>query len=143
MDDSVGYAERAAEWNRISELSAGVGLRLPEFDYKLKRLLLYLFSLEEAKPVGFKYPKLISIAHHAFDNHKPLLQYFGYGCKAFGREQQLLNEDTTGKWTLRRDEIRSKMNSKDVEFKADRSFDTVVFALFPAIAQKAQKASGG
>ncbi len=143
LDESTGYEERVAEWKQISELSAGVGLRLPEFDYKLKRLLLYLFSLEEAKPVGFKYPKLISVAHHAFDHHKPLLWYFGRGCKAFGREQQLLNEDTKGKWTLRRDEIRRKMESDDAEFKADRSFDTVVFALFPAIAQKAQKASGG
>jgi hypothetical protein len=37
-----------------------------------------LFSLEEGKPVGFGFLALVSVAHHIYDKHKPLLYYFLY-----------------------------------------------------------------
>jgi len=138
MEESFGYDERIRSWCALDDRLRRIGVALPPYNGSehLRKLLCFLFSIEEGKPVGFKFQKLVQVAHHAFDKHKSLLWIFGHALKAYKRSQQLLQEDSSGKWAKRIAENGKQINAREGEFKPDTAYDQLVIALFPELAPK-------
>lgn len=138
MEESFGYDERVKLWRELQEEFKSVEIALPAYDRseRLRKLFCFLFSIEEGKPVGFKFQKLVQVGHHAFDKHKCLLRIFGYALKAYKRSDQLSQEDSSGKWAKRVEEHRDQINACEGEFKPDTTYDEIIVALFPELEPK-------
>lgn len=138
MEESLGYEGRVKAWQELQEQFRLVGVLLPPHDgsERLRKLFCFLYSIEEGKPVGFKFQKLVQVGHHAFDKHKGLLWIFGHALKIYGRDKQLLQEDSSGKWKTRIAENKKQINDREGEFRPDTNYDQIAIVLFPELAPK-------
>lgn len=124
---------------RLSE--RGISLpRWPGDGEGLVALLDTLYSAAEGRPIGWRYADLVKIAHHVFDKHKGHLWLFKLILAAHGRGQQIVAEDTTGKWRSAKVKIyRDAWSRGDSAFAPDRRHDVLVAFLFPEIAADMSK----
>lgn len=138
MDESFGYEDRVKVWCELQRQFDAVGLTLPSYDGgdRFRKLMCFLFSIEEGKPVGFKFQKLVQVGHYTFDNHKSLLWVFGFALKTYKRAEQMLQEDTTQKWRQRIDVNKGLINEGVGEFRQEFSYNSIIAALFPELASK-------
>lgn len=127
--------ERSIRWEAVRASCASDGICFPIYSesHRLIKTLCLLFSMQEARPVGFRYPTLINVAHHAFDKVKYSLLLFGHAIKAYKREDRLDSEDKTGKWRHRRLELHRRFKIGDVALIQDTSFYPIMKVIFPEL----------
>ncbi|MDD2701053.1 MAG: DUF6035 family protein [Sideroxydans sp.] len=127
-----------ARWLDLRRRLAERSIELPRWPSDgegLVSLLDTLYSAAEGHPVGWRYADLVKIAHHVFDKHKGYLWHFKLVLAAHGRGQQILAEDTTGKWrSAKVKAYRDAWSRRDSAFAPDRRYDALVSILFPEIA---------
>lgn len=138
--DAFELEERDARWNELVSHAAERDYHLgdKQKETRFRKLMSALFSLEEGRPVGFGFPALVSVGHHIYDKHKPLLYYFLYAENAYGRREALLKAGKPGVWEKRRTEAKGLMRKGGL-CEPDKTHDKLVRSLFPMVAEVIEK----
>jgi len=139
--DALSFEVRDAHWDKLALAATALKFEVGHANgaQRFRKLMSALFSLEEGKPVGFGFPALISVGHHIFDKHKPLMFYFLHAENAYGRREQFLGAGKPGVWSHRRDEARAQMKRGEA-CEPDKTHDALVRALFPEVAAEIERA---
>ncbi len=93
------------------------------------KILNILYSAKYGEPIGWKFKKLIQVAHQVASQNKPYLKYFRSALKAYKRAEQIKNEDENGKWEQKVKEYRPILDSP--EYRADDRHEKLIRFLFP------------
>jgi hypothetical protein len=131
--------ETRAVWSGLRERLAARGVELPpypELDGEAGAMVTALHSAREGAPVVWKFGKLVQVAHHLAENHPRQLLAFGHALKIYGRNQQIADEDTKGRWRDRSAAIAQRMRGYDPEFLPDVELMPLMRFLFPDVAAK-------
>lgn len=132
--------ERDARWEDLVRHAGTLKFPLGDrhAETRFRKLMSALLSLEEGKPVGFGFSALVSVAHHIYDKHKPLLYYFLYAENAYARREQLLKAGKPGVWEKRRTDARKEMKPGGL-CEPDKTHDELVQLLFPDVGALIEK----
>lgn len=133
--------ERDARWDDLVRHAATLNFHLGDrqAETRFRKLMSALLSLEDGRPVGFGFTALVSVAHHIYDKHKPLLYYFLYAENAYGRREALLKAGKPGVWEKRRTEARGQMKKGQL-CEPDKTHHELVKWLFPEIGMLIERA---
>lgn len=126
-------------WDALRKRFAARGLDLPihpGVGPGLYALLDTLYTVREARPIGWRYDNLVKLAHHVFEAHKGHLWMFKLMLAAHGRGDQMKREDVSRKWRAKVADYRQAWAAGDEAFAHDDSHDQLVSFLFPEIAEK-------
>lgn len=111
-----------------------IGLHLPQSPDENRGPRMHLnalYSAREGRPIGWRFPKLIQVAHYLHDAQKPVLRHFGLAIKVYGRSEQLRSEDREGKWQYKVAQFKPQMAAHDPIFAPNQTFDDLLKFLFP------------
>jgi hypothetical protein len=115
----------------------GIDLPLyPDLDAEMATMVTALCSVREGKPVLWRYPKLVQVAHLLAENHPAQLVAFGHALAIYGRTEQIKAEDNKGRWAQRSATIAARMRAGDVVFLPDAGQLPLMAFLFPEIAAR-------
>jgi hypothetical protein len=119
-------------WHSFKSEFRNENIYIPEYPNQINHLLNALYSAKMGKAVGWKYPKLISVAHCVADKYKSILQIFRVALYVYKRAGQIMAEDRTGKWLKKSQEFRKEIHTED-SYKMDTKFDDIILFLFPEL----------
>lgn len=137
--------ENRALWQDMRERFEKWEYELPEWpdrDLEFEAMLSAIFSAREGTPVGYKFSKLIQVAHQVAESHPRLLVAFGHAVKVYGHHDLLQSQDGKGKW---RDKLRGKdgiegisarMKRRDEALAPDPELLPILGFLFPEVGAK-------
>lgn len=132
--------ENRIAWSELQDRFTAHNLALPDYpdsDQEFAAMLFTLFSVREGKPIGWKFSKLVQIAHLLAESHPRQLIPFGHAIQIYQRGAQLSGEDVSGKWQNRLDNgLTEKLRSFDPEFLPDPSHMPLMKLLFPEVAER-------
>lgn len=137
--------ENRALWNDLQDRLAQWEIYLPQWpdsDLKFEAMLSTLFSAREGHPVGYKFNKLIQVAHQAAESYPWLLVPFGHVVNINGHSDLLATQDSKGKWRDKlngKDDtlgIRARMAERDRSLAPDDALLPVLCFLFPEAGEK-------
>jgi Family of unknown function (DUF6035) len=111
----------------------GVG---PFADGDMRALLNGLLSAQAGRPIGWKFKKLIEVAHWLAEGSPQHLFAFGHALKLYGNDASLLEQDRSGRWKNRLKEVRPCIERYEPQYLPDERSLSVVEFLFPEIGQK-------
>ncbi len=121
-------------WGRLRTKFRERGIILPSEPNRRPVLLLNaLYSARAGHPVGWRYRKLVEVAHCIADRHKDLLRAFRHALAVYGRAEQIRAEDKEEKWRKKAQAYKPLLANNTPEYKPDRSFDALVEILFPEL----------
>lgn len=98
-----------------------------------RMLLNAIYSAKVGRPVGWRFRKLIEVAHRIAGGHKDLLRAFRNALQVYGRGEQLLSEDKEGKWRKKVKGYLPLLASNSEKFEPEMRFDALVDFLFPEL----------
>jgi hypothetical protein len=125
------------KWQKLSDSLLKYNILLPtQCDERLKFLLNALYSAKYGKSIGYKFKALIQVAHQTENNHKEYLRIFGWALKIYGRDEQIKQEDISGKWAKKVNKFKPLMQLHDETYQHDDRFDQLISLLFPELADK-------
>lgn len=128
------YDENA--WDRLRAKFRERGIILPSEPHRgggPGHLLNALYSARAGHPVGWRYRRLVEVAHCIVDRHKDVLRAFRHALAAYGRAEQIRAEDKEGKWRKKAQGYKPLLVTNSPEYKPDRRFDALVEILFPEL----------
>lgn len=96
-------------------------------------LLSILYSAREGRPIGWRFTKLIEVAHRVYDAHKQLLRPFVNALRVHQRANQIRSEDHKGYWRKKVEVYKPLLASNHPDYRADQQFDDLVAFLFPEL----------
>lgn len=131
--------ETRATWAdlRARFTARGVDLPLyPDLDSETAAMVSALLSAREGRPLTWRYPKLVQVAHLLAENHPAQLVAFGHALKIFGRGDQIAAEDGTGRWRDRAAAIAARMRLGDPTLMPDAALLPLMRFLFPEVAAR-------
>lgn len=121
-------------WGQLRTRFRERGITLPSEPNRRAGLLLNaLYSAREGRPVGWRYRKLIEVAHCVADRHKDLLRAFRHALGVYGRAEQIKREDKEGKLRRKAEAYKPLLAANSPEYEPDRKFDALVEILFPEL----------
>lgn len=123
-------------WGRLRMKFSERGIILPSEPNRgggPAHLLNALYSARAGHPVGWRFRKLIEVAHRIAGGHKDLLRAFRHALAAYGRAEQIKREDKEGKWRRKAEAYKPLLLSNNPEYEPDRRFDALVEILFPEL----------
>jgi hypothetical protein len=135
------------EWQELSASLSKQGISLPNQNdindiYNgggFTSLLNALYSAKYGKSIGYKFSKLIQVAHLIEDKYKGYLKIFGWALKQYGRKEQIEGEDSSGKWAEKVKKFKLLMQSHDERYQHNKYFDELISFLFPELAERVKK----
>jgi hypothetical protein len=130
------YEYDAAAWSYLCSAFRARGIPLPKNPYNgdgPMHLLNALYSAKHGRPVGWRFKKLIEVAHRVHDGYKNCLPAFRLALAAYGRAAQIEAEDISGKWRIKVERYRPLIKSGSPEYAPERRFDRLIAFLFPEI----------
>ncbi|OAH21860.1 hypothetical protein AX289_25345 [Methylorubrum populi] len=86
------------------------------------------------RPVGYRFERLIQVAHHIADRRPMALAAFGLALRHSGHQQTLERQDRSGRWALKAAALRDRWRSGDTAFLADPALLSLLGFLFPQLA---------
>ncbi len=98
-------------------------------------LLNALYSAKYGQPIGWRFKKLIEVAHCIHDGHKSVFRAFRNAVFFFNRIDQILSEDVSGKWKKKANYYKRLLKEDNPEYTMDHRFDNLVALLFPEISE--------
>ena len=126
--------DESGAWRTLRGKFRRMGLDVPIYPDQLPaQLLNALYSAKKGEPVGWKFHKLVEVAHRIAVAHKPYLMKFRQALAAFDRGAQLIQEDKTGKWHKRVAAYKAAIKDGSQEYAPDSSYDALVALLFPEL----------
>lgn len=96
-------------------------------------LLSILYSAREGRPIGWRFTKLVEVAHRTYDAHKQLLRAFINALRVYQRADQIRSEDRTSLWLKKVKVYRPLLASNHPDYCANHQFDDLVAFLFPEL----------
>jgi len=121
-------------WGRLQTRFREHGIILPSEPNRRPVLLLNaLYSAREGHPVGWRYRKLVEVAHCIADRHKEFLRAFRHALTMYRRAEQIRMEDKEGKWRKKAEAYKPLLATNSPEYEPDRRFDALVEILFPEL----------
>ncbi|HRK77558.1 MAG TPA: DUF6035 family protein [Thiobacillus sp.] len=121
-------------WGQLQTRFRERGIILPSEPNRRPVLLLNaLYSARAGHPVGWRYRKLVEVAHCIADRHKEFLRAFRHALAVYGRAEQIRAEDKEEKWRKKAQAYKPLLANNSPEYKPDRSFDDLVDILFPEL----------
>lgn len=137
---ALGYQEGSEfrkRWNALYSSFADRGLEIPNHgphsESGFRALINGVLSAKEARPVGSGFSSLIEVAHGLFSHHKGHLYAFGCAVEHYGRQALLEQQDRSGKWARRREELKMSLGRYGSEFEPDTQWLPALIFLFPKI----------
>ena len=124
-------------WERLRERFRRRGIFLPIEPNRggsPGHLLNALYSARKGHPVGWRFRKLIEVAHRIAGGHPDLLRAFRHALTVYGRAEQIRREDREGKWRRKAEKYKPLLAANSPEYEPDRRFDSLVDFLFPELA---------
>ncbi len=124
------------DWGWLQNQLANRSISLPDNPYDgdgLAFLLDALYSAKHGRPIGWRHKKLIEVAHRVEGSYKSFLRAFRSALSAYGRADQIRQEDMSGKWRRKVKTYRPLINAEDKLYEPNRGFDALVSFLFPEI----------
>jgi len=127
-------------WFELRDRFATRGLTLPDYpdsDQELAAMLSTLFSVREGQPIGWRFTRLVQVAHLLAESHPKQLVAFGHAIRIYRREAQLSSEDTSAKWKRRLENgLSARLHQFDADLRPDREHLPIMQFLFPEVATK-------
>lgn len=123
-------------WERLRSLFRKRGVFLPSEPNRgggPGHLLNALYSAREGRVVGWRFHKLIQVAHLIAGGHPDLLRAFRHALAVYGRAEQIRREDREGKWRRKAEEYKPLLAASSPEYEPDRRFDALANFLFPEL----------
>lgn len=123
-------------WNRLRNKFGARGIVLPiepNWGGAPSHFLNSLYSAREGRSVGWRFSKLVDVAHRIADGHKKLLPAFCHALEVYDRMEQILLEDPEGTWRGKVESFRLLREANSPEYEPDRRFDALVDFLFPEL----------
>jgi hypothetical protein len=102
-------------------------------DALLKNVVCGVLSAQAGKPVGYRFRKLVEVAHHLASRYPAALLPFGFALRGSGNDATIEREDQTGSWKRRRDRIRAAIKAGDPSYGLQLSMKKTLNFLFPAL----------
>lgn len=123
-------------WERLREKFRKRGIFLPSEPNRgggPGHLLNALYSAREGHPVGWRFRKLIEVAHRIAGGHPDLLRAFRHALAVYGRAEQIKREDREGKWRKKAEAYKPLLAIHSPEYEPDRRFGSLTKILFPEL----------
>ncbi len=127
---------------KLKYLSSKNNITFPNATFttqKIIPLLKILYSAKHGRPIGYKFTTLIQVAHRVENGYKKYLKIFGWALRIYGREEQIKQEDSSGKWANKVEKFKPLMQSCDETYQHDDSFDKLISFLFHELAEIIKK----
>jgi len=128
--------EDQPEWNDLRAKFRRRGLSLPRYPNDgsgIATLISALYSAREGYPVGTGFKRLIEVAHRVEGAHKRFFRLFRQALAVYGRVDQILAEDATGKWRHKAVAYKPRLAANDPAYRPDPQFNELVAFLFPEL----------
>ena len=126
-------------WERLRERFRRRGILLPNDPNRggaPGHLLNALYSAREGHPVGWRFRKLIEVAHRIAGGHPDLLRAFRHALTVYGRAEHIRREDREGRWRRKAEKYKPLLAANSPEYEPDRRFDSLIDFLFPELADR-------
>ena len=126
--------ENTDEWKAFVDEFSNKDIYIPEYPFKIDNLLSGLYSAKYGKVIGYRYQKLIQVAHMVADlkNNKRVLQIFRVALYVYKRGDLITEQDKESKWKRKSNEFRKKIYSSE-EYERDKKLDNLMSFLFPEL----------
>jgi hypothetical protein len=124
-------------WEQLSaELARHTGIALPRFCASsfMVPARSALAAMRKV-PVGTRHQKLVEVAHHVFEQHKPHLWWFLMAVMRYGAKQAIEAGDASGSWHRKRDKAIKLFAAGAPEVTPEREHEKVLALLFPQVAE--------
>jgi len=105
----------------------------------LRSAIWSLLSAREGRPIGYKFKKLIEVAHNTFEHFPSLLIPFGHMLKAHEHSQILDDLDQQQKWAAKIKRLRIGVRQGDPVYSLDSGLVPILSFLFPEIAESLRR----
>jgi hypothetical protein len=122
-------------WRQLRRDLSMCGVLLPRHPGQISQpqLLNALYSAREGRPVGFRYSKLVEVAHWTYAKHKGYLRTFRHALKVYGRADQIKMEDQTGKWRRKVIAYKPKIAANHPDYAPMIPYPELISLLFPEL----------
>lgn len=123
-------------WSKLRKTYRQIGIVLPANPHSTAgpvALLNALYSAREGIPVGWKFDRLVQVAHRIADSYPYALRDFRKALTVYDRGEQLKNEDKTHKW---RDKVKgylAHLEGDDPKYRRKSIYDKLLKFLFPEV----------
>lgn len=127
------------EWEATVRKAAERGLALPRDPDRepiFVTAVAVLLSAKLGRPAGYKYNKLLQVAHQVAESHDELLIPFGFALKAYGSKATIEAEDAKGTWRDRKAGFRDRIATAPEAHFAELPYAAALRYLFPEVAEK-------
>ncbi|MBB3862451.1 hypothetical protein GGQ88_003752 [Novosphingobium hassiacum] len=148
--------ENRTAWQQLRDRYECRGLSLPKFpdsDEAIRVMLSALYSAREGRPVGYKFSKLVQVAHQVAEAYPGLFIAFYSAVEAYGHAGLLKSQDSSGKWRERLkgserhgsalEGIFSRIRRNDPELRPETSVLPLMNFLFPEVSDRVAMALCG
>jgi len=128
-----------AEWEATVRKAGARGVALPpdpDREPGFVTAVSVLLSAKLGRPAGYKYSKLLQVAHQVAESHDELLIPFGFALKAYGTEATIEAEDGKGTWRDRKAGFRDRIAAAPEAHFAGLSHAAALRYFFPEVAEK-------
>lgn len=126
-------------WTLVRQKFLRYGFVLPETpntDYVLRNIVCGVLSARAGRPIGYKFSKLIQVAHHLADQCPEALLPFGYTLSTSGNQRVLLNQDISKRWQTKAIAIREAIAAGRKSYLVSPARLGLLSFLFPDIAHR-------
>ncbi|WP_343864338.1 DUF6035 family protein [Caenispirillum bisanense] len=126
-------------WEATVGKAAQRGLTLPQVPDEhaaFVTAVAVLLSAKLGRPAGYRYTKLIQVAHQVAESHSELLVPFGFALKAYGTEAIVDAEDGKGTWRQRKVGFKERIAASPGAHFAALPYAGALRYLFPELSEK-------
>lgn len=136
-----GDPAQVAQWKNIQLALADRNITVPDTPRwsNFQTMVNTILSAKRGEPVGWKFNTLIQVAHHLTQGHTRHLLSFGYALEVYGHKETLEQQDISGKWKAKREEIRQKISRRDAEYMPEEKWLSALMFLFPPVGERIAK----
>lgn len=134
-----GDVAKLAQWGELCRRLNQRDVAIPEHptrDTGFRIMMIAVLSAYAGKPVGWQFSSLIECAHQIAQNHSAILLPFGFALEVSGHKELLEQQDMTGKWKRRTQEIKRCLKARDPEYMPEQSWLPALNFLFPEVGRK-------
>lgn len=121
-------------WGEFYRRFCSLNVPMPFYPHQLPKILLNaLYSVKHGKPIGWKYQGLVEVAHRIADEHKAYLRLFRHALRIYGRGEQIMKEDKSGRWARRAAWHKQAIREGAPAYQPDETHYELLAYLFPEL----------
>ena len=123
------------EWSELQFELSLEGMDIPDHpaEQSLAGALNAFYSAREGRPVGWKFNKLIEVAHRVHGSYKGHLRRFRQLLLTYNRQDQIRREDREGKWQAKVKRYTPLLKTNDPRYESDNRYAKLFEFLFPEL----------